>query len=190
MGITVEAHPQLNPILRAAAYELYEDRFTHINTLAAQRHLLTRPEFEDIAADRRITKYLAYDEDGRLVGISTLLNDLAAWPLLSPPYFARVFPDHYARQALWYIGFLGAAEDAVHVFSGLVGAMYPSVRANDGIALMDFCTANIKRGLPRVTTLMLMRLDPAVQMTMLDQQSTMAFRFDGLGETLPPAGQP
>lgn len=178
MPIEIKRYEVLSPALAESVYVMYADVFAPINVQAAQRHLLTGDEFRAVATDARISKYLAY-EGGGLVGMSTLLNDLDAWPLLSPAYFRNLFPEHYEANQIWYVGFLGARPEAVHVFAGLVGEMFPRVRG--GITAMDFCTWNVLRNLPRVTLLMLLRLDKNAQFALLDAQSTYAYRFDGLG---------
>lgn len=179
MTVTVHTLDVLPPDQVVTAYEAYAEVFHPMRYLAAQRHLMTFTEFSEVASDARVTKYLAYDSDGRLVGLSTLLNDLDAWPLLEPEYFRHHFPEQHAAGQVWYIGFVGTVPGALHVFTALVYEMLPRVAG--GIACMDFCTANVKRRLPDVTLVALLRKEPAVQVAKLDGQHTYAFRFDGLG---------
>lgn len=176
MTITVHAPNVLDGDLLEESYELYERLFRKINEQAAQRHLMTRPEYNVVASDRRVTKYLAYD-GGRLVGVSTLLNDLDAWPLLSPAYYRRRFPEQYAARQIWYVGYVGAARPLV--FPELVGAMYPRVAR--GIVAMDFCTRRQLDELPQKTHEMLHMLSGgSVRAARLDDQATYAYRFDGV----------
>jgi hypothetical protein len=183
--LAVTEHRTLDEPTAKQAWEVYEQTFTAINEFAAQRHLMFRHEFDEVVADQRVRKYLAWDDYDRMVGLSTITNDLEAWPLISPPYFRRNWPDHYARRAIWYIGIVGVHPDAVgaHVFSRLIDAMSPLVFSTDGLAVMDFCEENeVKRMMPRVTNLLLQRLHPDganVRHRRVDAQATHVFRFDG-----------
>lgn len=175
------------PVLEEC-YLMYAEVFEEINALAAQRHLLTYDEFCDIAKDSRITKLVARDGDGRLVGIACVTNVLEAWPLLAAPYYQRHFPDHYTRQAIWYVGFLGVLPRRSHVFRGLVEVLYDIVNSNQGLVGMDFCTFNEDfRNLPSVTRNVLLRWNEQTQMLRMDSQTTWVYRFDGGGAPLQPA---
>ena len=68
-----------------SAWRLYEDAFQELKSLAVQRHLMYRSEFEEVMRDSRIQKYLCFSDDGEtLVGLSTYTNDLHAMPLIAP----------------------------------------------------------------------------------------------------------
>lgn len=186
MTITVSRYHVLPPHMIEDAYSMYAEIFAEVNTLAAQRHLMTEEEFGVVAKDTRVVKYVAYDQAHEdrpsplvsdMVGMSTLLNDFEAWPLLSPPYFERMFPEQYAAGELWYIGFVGVRPDTPLVFSALVREMFPVVAG--GVACMDFCTRNVLRRLPEATLALLRRLCEETQVALLDSQGTYAYRFDG-----------
>jgi hypothetical protein len=186
MALTITEYDALDDDTGAEAWSLYEATFTQINELAAQRHLMTLDEFYAVARDKRIRKFIAHDGTlDRMVGLSTITNDLEAWPLISPPYFRKNWPDHYAREAVWYIGIVGVHPNwpGAHVFSALIKAMSPLVFESDGLAVMDFCAWNEDlRQMPRVTTALLKRLYPVgsnVQGERVDAQSTWVYRFDG-----------
>lgn len=180
MTITVRTFDVLPPEQLVTAYHTYSEVFAPVKHMAAQRHLMTFTEFSEVASDARVTKYLAYDSDDKVVGVSTLLNDLDAWPLLEPEYFRWKFPQQFEDGQVWYIGFVCTMPAAgVHVFTALVYEMLP--RVVGGVACMDFCTANVDRRLPDITLVALLRKEPSVQVACLDAQSTYAFRFDGLG---------
>jgi hypothetical protein len=184
MTLTITEYDELDDDTGAEAWTLYEATFTGINELAAQRHLMTVDEFFAVARDKRIRKFIAHDDAG-MVGLSTITNDLAAWTLISPPYFRKNWPDHYEREAIWYIGIVGVHPGAasLHAFSALIKAMSPLVFESDGLAVMDFCAWNEDlRQMPRVTTSLLERLYPvssSVRGERVDAQSTWVYRFDG-----------
>jgi hypothetical protein len=183
--VTVTAHTVIPLAALDPTWQLYQHVFEDVNRRAAQRHLLTYPEYVDVAQDLRIRKYVA-SLDGTPVGLATITNQLQAWPLISPEFFADRFPDHYRRHAVWYIGYVGVAATPTgrprpHTFTQLITAMYPQVADSDGIAVMDFCGYNIDvRNLPRVAGLILHRLNPQVTHTVLDREEFHAYRFDGV----------
>src|SRR5258706_16131432 len=84
--------------LREEAWTLYSEAFDELNALAVQRHLMYRNEFDDVMADPRVQKYLCLDVDDALRGMSIYTNDLGAVPLISPPYFERHWPEHFAER--------------------------------------------------------------------------------------------
>ena len=50
-------------------------------------------------------KYIAWNDDGEPVGITTLTKHLESVPWISPEYFAAHYPEHWARHAVYYLGF-------------------------------------------------------------------------------------
>lgn len=177
---TVESLLRLDDELLARAYTLYAHVFEEINELAAQRHLLTHAEFSDVATDPRIIKLLAYDSTGNLNGIATITNTLEAWPLISPPFYRRLFPNHYARQAIWYVGFVGVRPRTPHVFRALVSELFTHVRSNDGVVAMDFCTFNQDvLDMPHRTLAMLKGWHEGSRVQKMDAQTTWLYEFDG-----------
>jgi hypothetical protein len=153
------------------AWALYADAFEELRAVAVQRHLMRRAEFDDVMADDRVSKYLAYDDD-LLVGLATVTNDLDAMPLISPDYFARRWPDHYAQRRIWYLGFIAIRPDqrggAVRAL--LVDRLWQPVRANSGVAALDICARNGALGLPSAIKRSLELLSPDVVTTRLDEQ--------------------
>jgi hypothetical protein len=164
-----------------SAWRLYEDAFQDLKSLAVQRHLMYRPEFEEVMRDSRIQKYLCFSDDGEtLVGLSTYTNDLHAMPLIAPEYFARRWPELYRHRKIWYCGFVavGSAKRFRSAFSDLVEAMYMRAAAQNGIIALDFCRYNDElRNMSRVIQLMLHRLSGGVQAECMDQQSFWVYEF-------------
>lgn len=161
------------------AWTLYSDIFAEINTLAAQRHLMSAEEFTAVYHDRRVLKFYVHDQDGHLAGMSVLTQHLDAWPLISPQFFARRWPEHYARKAIWYVGFTGVTARQPHGFRELVRDMYTHISSNAGIAVMDCCTHNSARlRLPLITLKLLAGINPAASMQTADSQSFNVYHFD------------
>ena len=167
--------------LNEAAWTLYYEAFKDINGLAVQRHLMYRSEFDEVMLDERVQKYLAIDdEDGVLRGLSTYTNDLDAVPLISPAYFQRRWPKHYAERRIWYCGFVAVQDDgrAAMAFGQLVEAMYLTAAAQNGIIGLDFCRHNDEeRRMSRVVRLMLHRLSGDVRAERMDEQQYWLYEF-------------
>jgi hypothetical protein len=162
------------------AWTLYYEAFKELNALAVQRHLMFRSEFDEVMSDERVQKYLAIDDDGALRGLSTYTNDLDAVPLISPAYFERRWPRHYAERRVWYVGFVAVQDDgrAAMAFGELVEAMYLVLAAQNGIVAMDFCRHNdAERRMPRVVRLMLHRLSGDVRAERMDEQQYWLYEF-------------
>ncbi len=86
-------------------YELYLEAFGPMRTLAVARQVLHRDEFLAEMTDSRVWKYVAWDGDGRPMGLATLTRDLSVIPWISPEYFTARYPEHAARNAIYYLGF-------------------------------------------------------------------------------------
>ncbi len=91
--------------LAAQFYELYELTFSPLKTRSVARQVLTMTEFYAQMADPRVDKYIAWNDDGQPVGITTLTKHLESVPWISPEYFAAHYPEHWARHAVYYLGF-------------------------------------------------------------------------------------
>lgn len=125
------------------SWRLYHSAFEHLNTLTVQRHLLRRDEFDDIAADHRIEKWLVVGDDGQLLGLATYTNILDAWPLISPEYFQRRWPEQYALSRIWYCGFVAVQPHAPNTtFLQLITDMYKVAEDADGVIGLDICRYN------------------------------------------------
>lgn len=171
-------------VLCDEAWTVYFDAFEELNTLTVQRHLMWRWEFDDVMADRRVRKYLAFDDAGRLVGLSAYTNDLFAVPLISPAYFRRHYPTEYAAGRIWYCEFVAVARSGKGqrpnggAFAALVEAMWAD--ADGGIIALDMCRFNDDvRRLSRTIPLMLHRLAGEVDTERADEQSYWIYTFPG-----------
>jgi hypothetical protein len=163
------------------AWELYEGAFEEMRSLAVQRHLMYQSEFDEVMADTRVEKYLCYDEEEKLCGLSTYSNDLFAMPLIAPEYFERRWPELYAEKKIWYCGFVavGCEARSTQAFAALVEAMYRTATDRGGIIALDFCRHNDdSRRMSRVIRLMLHRLSSGtLQAECMDQQSFWIYEF-------------
>jgi hypothetical protein len=166
--------------LREALWKLYEDSFAELRSLAVQRHLMYRCEFDEVMSDPRISKYLALDDDGTPCGIATYTNDLDAVPLIAPEYFARHWPEHYAAKKIWYIGFVAVNPQAQgrEAFALLVEQMYLIASSQNGVVGLDICTYNDDvRHMSRIFRLMISRIAENMRFSRIDQQSYWLYEF-------------
>jgi hypothetical protein len=86
-------------------YSLYEQAFDPLKVQAAARHVLTSVEFFEQMEDERIDKYVAWEAEAKPIGMITLTRRLDAVPWISPEYYAARFPEQWARDAVYYLGF-------------------------------------------------------------------------------------
>jgi len=167
--------------LLQSLWELYSDAFRDLNSMAVQRHLMYRNEFDEVMRDQRVQKYLCLDDDGTLFGLSTYTNDLDAVPLIAPEYFERHWPDHYAARKIWYIGFVAVdpqVQGRRHAFAELVEEMYLVAATQNGLVGLDVCKYNDDvRNMTRIFRMMVSRLSDNMRFERIDQQSYWLYEF-------------
>ncbi len=86
-------------------FVLYRRAFDPLKTQAVARQVLTREEFFAQMHDGRIDKYVAWESSGEPIGLITLTRHLDTVPWISPEYFQARFPEQWARNAVYYLGF-------------------------------------------------------------------------------------
>src|SRR3954464_14051950 len=86
-------------------WKLYIETFGELATKAVARQVLHEDEFMAEMLDPRGEKYVTW-EDGQAVAMCTLTNHLETVPWISPEYFAYHYPEHTARNAVYYLGFI------------------------------------------------------------------------------------
>lgn len=150
MNITVESKIAEEHV--AGFYELYAAAFGPLQTLAAARHMLSAEEFAAEMADERIDKYVAWNDAGEPVAMTTFTADLSAVPWISPMFYAFRYPDEAARGALFYLGY--ALVDRTRADSSTYPAMtqriVERVGAVRGVCIFDVCAYNNGRSVGRL----------------------------------------
>lgn len=159
---------------RVKLWDLYSRTFADVNRRAAQRHLMFLGEFHEVMADPRVAKYVVWD-DRRPVAFATITNELDAWPLISPPFFERLWPKQYANRHIWYVGFVLVARDdprpPADTFANLIAAMSPPVIAAQGVSVMDYCGFNVDTvHLPMTAHQILSAHNPLTVSELVDRQ--------------------
>lgn len=179
--------------LREAAWRMYLETFDELRSLALQRHLYTRAEFDHVMADEPVTKYVGRhlaDDDAALVdtdgarlrslcALATFTRDLTTMPLVSPEFFAARWPEHYERDRCFYIGFVGVHpgyQRTTNVFHQIVSDMTQTVAGAGGVAVLDVCTRNSEMfQLPQAILRIAQSHEPRATATPVDQQTYWAY---------------
>lgn len=125
-------------------YQLYVDAFGPLRATAVARQVLHRHEFMDEMTDPRIWKYVAWDEYHQPIALSTLTRHLDTVPWISPDYFASHYPEHTARNAVYYWGFVLTApkKHQPRLFRQLMNAVIDVMVADSAVCAYDICSYN------------------------------------------------
>lgn len=172
--------------LVARFWPLYEEAFGPLRTQAAARQVLTVHEFAEEFSDARVWKYLAWDEAGRPIGMTTLTDDLDSIPWISADYYAARYPRQWARRGVFYLGFTLADPTLgnARIFWSLLKACTLRVAEREGICAWDICGHNdasigfgagIARMLPRLADF---------EVAEIDKQTYYAAHFGGVDRAL------
>ena len=143
-GVEIVIEDAVDDETAQSYYELYRTTFGPLQTQAVSRQVLHEDEFLAEMRDPRVMKYVARDTDGRAIGMSTLTKDLETVPWISPTYFAHHYPDHTARDAVFYLGFtlVHPGRRQAQVFQAMVAQMIERVLAERGVCGWDICAYN------------------------------------------------
>jgi hypothetical protein len=174
--LTTTVHTELTADLVDQMWTLYYETFEHLRTVAVQRHLMHRTEFEDVAADKRVDKYVVHAGDDP-VAMATITTDLDAVPLIEPGYFKHHLPEQYRRNRIWYVSFVmvrrGPGHPPAATFGNLITRMAEDGPGSvpDGVCGMDYCGYNEDvLHLPRAAKLLLQRRFPRLDAEPVDRQ--------------------
>lgn len=134
----------IDPELALSFYDLYETSFGPLRVQALARQVLTEAEFHAQMTDSSVMKYIAWTDDGNPVGLCTLTRRLETVPWISPEYFAARYPDHWRRNAIWYMGFVLAhpTERRNRFVDHLIDIGIGELREQHGICAWDMCSYN------------------------------------------------
>jgi len=157
-------------------WELYAEAFEVLRSEAAQRHVLFRDEFDAMMADPRITKIVGYDGPS-FCALAVRTNDLAAWPLISPEYYAARFPEQFAARTIFYCGFylVKPQYQRSGVVRDLVSAVALDAHLTRGIIAMDICGARRRMHMDKAMVRLSRSTAPHARAIFLDEQSFWAY---------------
>jgi hypothetical protein len=134
----------VEPELTLVFYNLYEAAFGPLRTRSIARQTLTEDEFTAQMVNGAVSKYVAWDADGNPVGMCTLTQQLDTVPWISPEYFAARYPEHWARRAIWYFGFILAHPSQRHsrFLDQMVEVGVGELAEQGAICAYDICAYN------------------------------------------------
>jgi hypothetical protein len=141
-------------------YGLYLDTFGELAVKAVARQVLHEHEFMDEMVDPRVEKYVAWTAEREAIGMCTLTKHLETVPWISPDYFAHNYPEHSARGAVYYLGFILVAQQyrRSRMFVDLVRRAATTVADNHAVCAYDICSYNDEViGVGRATEALLRR---------------------------------
>jgi GNAT superfamily N-acetyltransferase len=140
--ITIEA--ALGTDVIEQFYDLYVIAFRPLQTNAAARHMLSLDEFTEEMTDPRIDKYIAWDDNGEAIALTTLTTDLAAVAWISPHYFVAKYPEHAARGALYYLGYtlVHPENEGRGVFARIAARIVRRLTEERAVCAFDVCGYN------------------------------------------------
>ncbi len=176
--LVVSAESTVDASTAELLWDLYCLSFGSLGEHAAARQLLSRPDFDLEVLDRRVTKYLARTEQGQIVGLCTLSNDLTTVPWISPCFYQAHYPRHFARHAVFYCGLAMVVPEAraTSAFLQMVSAFARDIAAADGILAADMCRHNIDVvEVAKTVTSVLRRVWGSVSLVELDVQTYLAW---------------
>lgn len=168
LPITVET--AVDPATARRFYQLYLETFGPLETRAVARQVLHEEEFLEEMGDARISKFVAWDQAGEAVAMSTLTAHLECIPWISPGYFGHHYPEHAARGAVYYLGFtlVHPAHRRSRLFSTMLRAVVDVLEAERAVCAYDICAYNddvlrfgdnIETLLHRMTDVVVARID-------------------------------
>lgn len=136
MKVTVESEIS-GPALEQFG-KLYQRAFEPLRTLSAARQVLNDEEFAAEMTDPRVDKYVAWDQ-GEPIGLGTLTRELETVPWISPEYYRARYPEHAARNAIFYLGFTLTHPERrqAGAYAAMVKAMIDTVADADGVCGYD-----------------------------------------------------
>ncbi|MGZ6801169.1 MAG: hypothetical protein ACXVGR_15315 [Mycobacteriaceae bacterium] len=163
-------------------YDLYLAAFAPMRARAAARNVLHRDEFFAEMVDPRVSKYVAWAAPGQPVGLTTLTNDLHSVPWVSPEYFAAQYPEHTARNAVYYLGFTLVHPDARRgtTFTDMIGHVLARLVADRAVVGCDICAFNNTAHSFDQNIITMLTASTEVTVEVLDTQTYYSAVFDGL----------
>ncbi len=142
MRITIETG--IDPAVTEAFLPIYHESFAHLAELAASKQVLSDTDFRTVMASPEVLKFSGWTQADKLCAIALATPKLDLVPWVSPPFFAKRFPDHYERGVIYYFlallvheenrdeSWATAILEAISLFCG----------ARQGVTVFDCCTFN------------------------------------------------
>ncbi|MEU7214406.1 hypothetical protein [Nocardia iowensis] len=164
---------------------LYEEAFGPLRTKAIARQVLHPDEFRAEMIDPRVDKHVARLESGEPVGVTTLTKHLDTVPWISPHYFTARYPEHAARDAIYYVGFTLVTPSARQglAFHAMIKSVVQVLVAERAAVGWDICSYNNTRFSFADSIRAVLDKQANVEVVVEDSQIYYAARFTGDGAT-------
>ncbi len=140
--------------LRERAYDVYYECFAPLQVAAVQQHLMSRADFDEIAADEGTDKVLIADDAGAVVGLTTITNDLSKVSLVSNDYYEAHYPTLYKERKILYVPLIAILPHCQGRFAELVTAFFQICVTRDAVLGMDVCDHNVDLGFVKAIRLL------------------------------------
>jgi fatty acid desaturase len=152
-GVSMTISNCIDPALLPRLWQIYENAFLPLRELALLNHLYPRELFEDLVMDERVFKIIGW-LDGQPVGLAAATNELDLVPQISPPFLHRRYPEHAARNAIYFGVFVCVDTDAgtKTVTPRLIAGMGQVAAVNDGVIICDVSDHNVGVGVDRMVS--------------------------------------
>lgn len=124
-------------------HELYRSAFEPLQTLTAVRQVLTDEEFDAQMTDDRVDKIVAWVGD-QPTGMMTVTRELETVPWISPQFYRARYPDHAARNAIFYVAFALAdpSHPQVRSMAAMTEVLSTMLIESGGVCCYDVCAHN------------------------------------------------
>lgn len=141
--VGVETAP--DPRIWDDLWDLYYTAFEPLQELALLNHLYPRASFDELLADERVSKLIAW-VDGRPIGLAMITNELDIVPQISPPFLRRLYPDAAERQAVFFgiMIFVAESHRRTTAFARLIAGMGQITAQMGGVVVFDICRHNLE----------------------------------------------
>ena len=124
-------------------WDVYRSNFEPLADLALLQHLFSRDEVLAELANPRIRKIVAW-HGGNPVGLGMVTNHLDDVPQISPAFLRARYPDHAARDAIYYGILVMVAQEfrGRSLFSRIYTEMWQIPAQAGGVLAIDICEFN------------------------------------------------
>lgn len=141
--VTVERH--LDAVVSDDFLAFYREAFEPLRTETAVEQTVSDAEFRDLAARTDVIKFVGWDDGGHPVSLALVTTNLTLVPWISVPFYERRFPEHYARNAIYYFVTLVIAPEHQDgpLIQAMIEAMALYIGMDRGVIAFDTCQYNI-----------------------------------------------
>ncbi|WP_194836113.1 hypothetical protein [Nocardia sp. XZ_19_369] len=169
----------------AIFHRLYEESFAPLRTKSMVRQVLHRDEFCAEMVDPRVDKHVVWNDSGEPIGLTTLSKHLDTVPWISPEYFSARYPEHAARDAIYYVGFTLVAPSARQgpAFRAMIESVVQVLVADRAAVGWDICSYNNTRSWFTEGVLTVLDTQANLEVAVEDSQTYYRAWFTGDGAT-------